>query len=153
MAYREETCETTLTVSHTHTLRQSVEHWQISGKLVNFLPSTHCICLYICYFCLYLSTYMHKFSFKIAVITCVRNSWEYTIALPLLWKILTGMYFLCKYVQEPEVIRVNLKFQQLNIATKLRLWQVVYWVNELLYPILIHMRDRLTVYLKLHTPR
>ena len=69
-----ETGETALTASHTLTQHQPADNWQISGEVVNHLASTHCICLFICSSCLYLSTYMHKLSLKLTVSTCVRNS-------------------------------------------------------------------------------
>ena len=53
-------------------------------------------------FLLFLSIYihfMHKFSLKITVSACGRNSWEDTIAVLLLWKILTWKCFLCKNAQ------------------------------------------------------
>ena len=87
-------------VTHTLTLCRSLDHWmslchwrqwQSSAvKLETNLRYTVCVCLYFCSSCLYIFTYKHKFSFKMTVSACVRNSWEDTVAvLLLLWKILT----------------------------------------------------------------
>ena len=83
-----------------HTLRRSLDHWSLGQfsavKLETNWRYTLCICLYFCSFCLYIFTYIHKFSLKVTLSACVRISWEDTIAVLLLWKILTWKCFLCQ---------------------------------------------------------
>ena len=93
-----------LTEWHTHTLRQQAKHWVISNpvlsfpcnrawKLMTILISTLFICLYFCSSFIYLFIYMHTFTGKMTVTKCVWSKWKDTIAIPLLWKILTWKYF------------------------------------------------------------
>ena len=65
---------------------------------------------------IYIFTYKHKFSLKITISAGVRNSWEDTIAVLLLWKILTWKCFLCKNAQYVRVfgLRYSLKLQTQN---------------------------------------
>ena len=95
------------------TPRWSLDHWKqwqsSTVKLVKILPYTLCICLYFCSSCLYIFTYMNKFSLKMTISTCVRNSWEDTIAALLLWKILTWKcFFLCKNAQYARLLGLTL---------------------------------------------
>ena len=89
--------ETVLTESQTLTRRQPADNWQMSGQ-VGSLHTLHFS--YVCSSCQCLSTYMHKFSLKMTVSTCVRNSWEDTIAVPLLWKIFDVKVFFVKKCTE-----------------------------------------------------
>ena len=112
------TCATACKKRHVrqHSQRHIPTHYasqQITGrwevKLVILLASTHCICLYICSLCQYLSsTYMHKCNLKMTVSTCRRNSWEDTIAVPLLWKILTWLYFCANMSRNPRLLGLRI---------------------------------------------